>query len=596
MNRLTAILFTILISTASAQQAGVELIVPNTTLEVGEKVQIQLKCTNIGRPDLPQVALPDGLKIKLLNSIPSQRSFLSITNGRRVQRVSYSYSLELVGLKPGRYKLGPITVEADGATHQSNTVIIMVKPPEKDTSAKGDRYLYVEVDVQPRSVYVTQEVTASLIIGIRKVNINGRNYELNLLREVIDRGSQFSIFTNAQARPSTIMLPDSQGQRHSYQLYRVTKTIRTEEIGPLTIGPVFIKANYPTALRRGFFGGHEIARSRRETARSDVITVEVLGAPYENQPDDFTGAIGRYKMTTDVKPKTLQQGQPVTLSIAIQGSPLEGLAGPDLSKHPELMSRFDFVKDELIGDSQNATKIFRRAIFPRSPGVQTIPPISWSYFNPHTRQYVTLKSPPIEIEVHPPSSGSTTISLGDDDHNPQNETSLTLVAGGISPNYINPDIVLANQDFSLKSVWGLGSVVLPPLCYLLIFFTAKHRTRLKHDVGFARRRRARKRARAQIDHALTSSTPIHQWHGLYDTVTGYITDRFNLPPGQLTPNEARRHIIEHDYDESLASQIVTFLETCDAVRYSPGAFDSLSPQQAAENIRNWISILEQNPA
>lgn len=595
MKRIAAILFVTLISTASAQQAGVELNIANTSLEVGEKVQIQLTCTNIGNPDLPQIEIPNGLQIKLLNSIPNQRSYMSITSGGRIQRITYTYLMELTGKKPGRYKLGPITVEADGATHQSNAVMVTVNHPEKNTSAKGDRTIYVEVDVQPRSVYVTQEVTASLVIGIRKVNINNRIYELNLLREVIDRGSQFSIFANAKARTSTIMLPDSRGQRHAYQLFRVTKTIRAEEIGSLAIGPVFIKANYPTSLRRGFFGGHEIARSRRETARADAIMVEVLGAPLENQPDDFTGAIGRYKMTTQVKPETVEQGQPVTLSITIQGSPLDGLAGPDLSKHPELLSRFDFVKDELIGDFENSAKIFRRAIFPRVAGDQTIPPISWSYFNPHNEQYVTLTSPPIKIKVNPPTPGSSTITLGSEEPNAHNNNSLTVVSGGISPNYIDPHMVLANETFSLTSLWGLASLMLPPFGYLLISVTTRHRTRLKQDVGFARRRRARKRAQAQIDLALRDSTSIQQWHGLSDALSGYMTDRFNLPPGQLTPEDAQRQMIEHNYDETLAAQIFTFLETCDAVRYSPGAFDTLSPQQAAEKIRHWISILEKNP-
>lgn len=595
MRRLFIILFGLLTTATMAQQTGVKLIVPSTRLEVGESVQVELVCTNIGSPDLPKVALPEGIDLRISNSIPSKQTSISIINSRRSEQVSYTYAMELTALKPGQFVLGPITVEANNTTYQSQQVIIHVNSQDTRPVPKGNRFVFVELNVEPESLYVTQSATASMVIGIRKVVINNKTYEMNLLRDVINRGSQFSVFTNSKAQSSSIMLTDSNGDRHQYQLYRVTKTIRADEIGDLIIGPIFIKANYPTSLKRGFFGGYEISRARKETARAQAIAVEVKGPPAENRPDDFTGAIGKYFLRVHVKPDVVELGQPVTLSITIKGTPLRGLAGPDLAQHPELSSRFDFVKDELISDTESGANVFRRAIFPRASGSQSIPSISWSYFNPDKEKYVTLTSKAVPLTVNQPSNESMSISLGGDVHSSQNDTLLTVISGGLSPNYIDSKIALAHQTIPMNGFWSIGSFVIPPLFYILISFTAKHRARLKHDVGFARRRRARQQAQTTIDRALSDSTLSNQWHGLAEAITVYLTNRFNLPPGQLTPVDVQKLISHHHYHESLAKQISDFLETCDAVRFAPGAFNSLSPDQAAHNIIQWMAILEKRP-
>ena len=151
------------------------------------------------------------------------------------------------------------------------------------------------IEVEPRSLYVTEEYTATLTIGIREVKLGDRTLDIDLLGRVLDQGqSQLSIFPGGDLRQSKRWLPDSRGERHRYGVFTVTKQIRAEEVGAVHVGPVFLKANYPTRVRRGFFGRYEVTSARRETARADAVTVEVKGPPEEGRPADYTGAIGRF--------------------------------------------------------------------------------------------------------------------------------------------------------------------------------------------------------------------------------------------------------------------------------------------------------------
>ena len=200
-------------------------------------------------------------------------------------------------------------------------------------------------------------------------------------------------------------------------------------------------------------------------------------------------------MHADAKPKRVRLAQPLTLTVTIQGRPLEGVAGPDLARQPELASRFDFIKDEWIGDIEGGKKVFRRAVFPKQEGKQTIPPLVWSYFDPKTERYITLTSEPVDLFVEPPESDPNAAEPANGPNvSGFAPTTLTLLTGGISPNYIDPDAVLASQTSSCGLAWGLSALAFPPLLCLIVARTARHRTRLRADTGYARRRHAWRRA------------------------------------------------------------------------------------------------------
>jgi len=581
-------------ATVAAQDAGVELRLGSTTLEVGEAVDAQLICTNTGQPEPPQFSVPAGLDLQITNPTPAQFSQMSIVNGRRSQKTTYTYSLRLTALKEGAYTLSPISVVGEASTYQTAPVRITVQKKQVASQSEQDQFVFVRMSVEPRSLYVTQSFTATLVIGIRKVEIDGRVVDMeNLLQTVDGSASQLSIFAT-RFSSSELTMVDSTGQRHPYVLFKSTREVRAEEVGAMPVGPVFLKVNYPTSLRRGFFGGMEIAQSRKETARADAITVDVKGPPEQGRPADFTGAIGQFTMQVEVKPTRVEQGRPVTLSLAIQGAPLEGLAGPDLTKQAELASRFDFATDELTGDIENRAKVFRRAIFPKQHGEQTVPPIAWSYFDPHAERYISLTSKPIPLVVDPASPGSVAMSPGEIEASERNGAVLKLVHGGISPNYVDPGLVLADTSLGFSPTATVAALALPPLLCLTMTLTVRHRSRLKSDVRYSRRRRARRDAQRLIDRALRDGNPARQLTALSHAMTSYLADRFCLPPGTLTPHEVRTLLVTSGTDVATSGQVAGFLENCDAALYARGAIGTLSPSQAAANVRHWIERIERN--
>jgi len=171
-----------------------------------------------------------------------------------------------------------------------------------------------------------------------------------------------------------------------------------------------------------------------------------------------------------------------------------------------------------------------------------------------------------------------------------------VLTGGISPNSVDADLALADPSFTLTGPW-IGALVVPPLAWVVVAVVMRHRARLVSDTHFARRRRARREARARIRCALRHGDPVRQVHGLADSLTGYICDRFDLPSGTLTPAEVRSHLIFNKVEVATAREIMDFLEVCDAARYAPDTIGDLSRLQAAESVDRWIrQIDEGNPS
>lgn len=594
--RLTTVItaFLTLASTAAyAQQPEVTVLLGSSSIEVGEVVNMQIVCTNTGEPSAPSGEVPAGLDVRLTNATPAMFQQQSIINGRRSSQTTYTFHLRLSASRPGDYTVGPFSVTGDGATHQSNAVRVSVRAPTEETGPRGDRLVFVELTASPEQLYVTESYTATLTIGIRTVVIDGRDYNMDLLQQVLDlSASEISIFAGGQANRSEQWLRDSSGQRHRYEIFRVTRQVRAEQSGPLTVGPIFLKAKYPTAVRRGFFGRTEISRHRKESARAAPISINVLDPPLATRPADFTGAIGRYTMEVTVKPEHVELGQPVTLTVAIRGRPIDGVAGPDLAAHAELTSRFDFTPDELVGDVEGGVKLFRRAIFPRQAGEQTIPAITWSYFDTAREQYQTLTSDPIDIVVDAPANPTGELTLFNKLDRTSDATSLTLVSGGIMPNYVDPDVVLANHTLPVRGAWTLAVLVLPPVLCLGVTLGAKRRERMRSDIGFSRASKAAAGANRAIRQALALGSPPDQLAGLAHALGAYVSDRFNVGHGQLTPVECREILRRHGFDDATTDPMIDFLERCDALRYAPGTAPTMAPQEAADNLRRWLRVLE----
>src|SRR6202011_1272325 len=133
--------------------------------------------------------------------------------------------------------------------------------------------------------------------------------------------------------------------------------------------------------------------------KSEPVTLEIKPLP-SNSPASFSGAVGHFAMTVEAKPKTVQVGDPITVTSTISGrGNFDRVNAPALEdergwhKYPPSAK---FKQDDEVGIS--GVKTFETVVSPNE-NKQAFPALVFSYFDPAKERYATLQSDAVPIHV-----------------------------------------------------------------------------------------------------------------------------------------------------------------------------------------------------
>ena len=152
-----------------------------------------------------------------------------------------------------------------------------------------------------------------------------------------------------------------------------------------------------------------MGQRKEVTLQSKAETLKVLPLPQNGRPADFGGAVGQFEIESSATPTTVNAGDPITLRLKITGTGNFDRVSSDLlasDAHWKTYSpKNHFDPADSVG--YQGTKTFEQPIIPSDSSVTSVPGVSFSYFDPETRQYVTRTSVPVAVTV----SGSAAASV-----------------------------------------------------------------------------------------------------------------------------------------------------------------------------------------
>ena len=189
--------------------------------------------------------------------------------------------------------------------------------------------------------------------------------------------------------------------------YRYVTLKRTvlypQKTGELTIKPLTlnISTRVPTKERDPF--GRFLMENVTITVASENKTVNVKPLPLEGQPADFTGAVGAFDFTVITDKNPLLTSEIFQISISVKGNgnlPLFDLPDPNVSNRLNISQpeNADAMSSDLNGVNGLKKNIYTLKVT-KLDEKYTIPPISFSYFNPKTERYERKTSDAFIIEV-----------------------------------------------------------------------------------------------------------------------------------------------------------------------------------------------------
>ena len=136
---------------------------------------------------------------------------------------------------------------------------------------------------------------------------------------------------------------------------------------------------------------------------SPATSFTVLPLPAQGRPPDFSGAVGTFKISSDISAATNTAGDPLTLRMHVNGSGNfdrvdSSMLGAD-AEWKTYQPKAAFNPADTIGFK--GEKIFEQPLIASQPGTHTVPALSFSFFDPGTRRYETAHTSPLSVVVSP---------------------------------------------------------------------------------------------------------------------------------------------------------------------------------------------------
>jgi hypothetical protein len=385
---------------------------------VGTPIQLQVRVDGTTNVILPDITV-DGLQAQ--RSGRSVQASIDVTRGRVVTSGVFFYTI--VPEREGTFEIPSLEVIADGKKFQTSALTLVVQPGSSSgtrgvpalplppggaaqtqgrapADAQG-KLAYAELIVPRQSVYAGELVPAE----VRFYFSDNARFQL-VQQDPQVSGEGFTVEKFSPPKQTEETVGDS-----TYQVLSFKTGLTAVKSGemPLPKISLHVVARVPTRAPQGmddvfsqFFGGGMpgFGEERELTIESKAKNIRVKALPAEGRPASFSGGVGEFTLAASADPTKAEPGDPVTLKTAISGrGNFAALGEPklvDADGWRVYPPTDKFEKSDQIGFT--GTKTFETPIVAQTPQTRT-PVAEFSYFDPITEKYETLRSQPVAVNA-----------------------------------------------------------------------------------------------------------------------------------------------------------------------------------------------------
>lgn len=529
----------------------------------------------------PELDAPDGFSI--LGRTSSSSTSISIVNGAMTttREVSFVYTLEAE--REGSFLIGPARVTHQGKSYKTSTIRVKVvkgtgrgrsqSVPRTGKTLKGtdvreiEENLFIRAEADKDRVYVGEQLNLSYTLFTR-YNLQNVSYSRNptftgfwaeslydAQRLDLKRASVYGRVYNSVLLKRVALFPTTSGRQELEQLEIVCE--------------IPVRRNRRSLFDFDDFLDLNPFQAQQITLRSEPTEIEVLPLP-AGAPPTFDGAVGQFRILSEVDPKTITAGEPVSLSVTLSGQGnLNTLTEPVHHKSDRLQF-YDpkvTVEKETKGNRIRGQKRFEYVVIPNASGRIQIPSFQMSYFDPDQRDYVTIETEPVDLLVAQGLDPAHTVRAP-----LLSREEIRLL--GEDVRHIKPDLTALEDhgDALYKDGRFLMLQVLPVIALLGVVAYKRHRERMHGDVAYARRRRSKSEAKRRLSEAqrlMGEGKDAAFYAEVYRALIQFLADRLNLAPSEILGDSSDRILVEQGVPQDLTAQVKAVLYQCDMARFSP---------------------------
>jgi len=401
---------------AHAESGVTEQIEP-AEIDLGETAQLTIATLDSTQTPVIPPVIP-GLEFVAVG----QSSQMESINGRTTSKSSVVY--EVIPQRAGTFTIpggSPplvLRVRSGGASAPpASAGAFSTSPAARSgmvasaTQLTQDGSAFVRLRLPKHQLYVGESMPVDIQVGVRDglvatlsglPSFGGDSFTLNNLStkpeqapEIIG-GQPFTVLTwhsaLAAVKPGTSSLTID-----------TPLTVRMQTMRPSAANPSgdpTLDEFFNDPFFQRFFG--VVGTTEKEiTLASPPTTINVMALPAQSRPEGFSGAVGHFKITSELSAATTTVGDPLTLRMHVSGA-----GNFDRVRSSMLVTAHDwktypptaiFTATDSTG--YHGEKVFKQIAIAKEPGNQTLPALGFSYFDPDSGRYETAQTPPISVAV-----------------------------------------------------------------------------------------------------------------------------------------------------------------------------------------------------
>ena len=563
----------LILATMVAQAASFTVEAPRQVVE-GNKFNVTfvLKNGEGGNFTPPEVS---GAKLIYGPSVSHSYSS-SWVNGKSSHSSTEEYTMIYKATSTGKCHIGSASIVVDGKRLATNALTIEILPsgshPRQQTQttpgaptpysdpmtqsadkAVGSNDLFVRIEMSKPRVYEQQAVVCTIKLYTK--------YQISQFMPTIQPSFDGFLIEEIPVQPSLNKVETLNGERYMTAILKKC-ILYPQQSGKLTI----TSGSYDVSVVqfdtfRSIFGSLSKPVEKDLKVKSNTATVNILPLP-EPKPASFTGAVGKFDVTSDLQPATgFKTYSAATYRYIISGvGNIKYIKAPEV-KFPDQFDVYDPKTDAQVNDAAGDMRgkvIISYSFIPQYAGEFDIPAGEFCYFDPDAGKYETITVPARHLTV---AKGEGQPS----NHYRMKNMDIRPIKSG--------DLGLKKSHGYILDSWTYWLWFLLPLLALaglLIYYRKQLKERA--DVRRMRAKRASKVAQRRLKAARAFAARGDR-NGFYaellNAMWGYMSDKLSILVSELSKDNINAELEQFGVNEQLRKEAIDLIDKCEFAQYAP---------------------------
>jgi len=517
---------------------------------------------------------------------PNQSQSVSMVNGNVSQ--STTISLFIAAKKEGKYTIGAASVMSGNQKLETKPIVIEVvkgNPQPSNAAAQGGQQ---QNQTTEKNQYTSEISNDDLFVRtyLSKTKCF-LGEQLTLTQKVYSR-VDLRGFQNVKFPPYNGFWSQQENNTQQINLkqenvngviYNVADYSKVylfpQRSGTLVIEPVELDCivrrqtkRQPRNIFEQFFGagGYEDVVIK---VKSKPVKVDVQDLPMQNKPELFSGAVGNFSYKAELDKAQVKANEAINLKITISGQGNIKLIEPLKLNLPESFESYDPKINENIkivgGVSGSIT--YNYLIIPREKGDFTLNNLSFNYFDADKKQYVSIPSPEIKLNVLEGDAGSAQIISPEKQGVKESENDIRYIKTG------DLDLQKNKEEFFSSTTHYL-LLLFPTLLFFAGLYLARQHVKANSNIIAVKERKAAKVAKRQLaiaeKHMMQNNKDVF-FNEVLNALNKYIGDKFALSIVDLSKEKITEMLVSRNITDATAKNVIETLNTCEYAKYAPSA-------------------------